>query len=176
MTLQETLQILGGVGVIASIVYVGIQIRNNARAVRAATYQQLTASITNNLDTLFQNAEACSLVLRAGDDFESLDRVGKARFRFMHMATMRRYENAWFQHRIGTLRNDDWLAISTNLDSLFTLPGTHSAWALVKNRSSPAFRAFIDEIALRQAPLAAAYVPPAPVPSVPKPPNRKAKK
>ena len=41
MTLQETLQILGGIGVIASMIYVGIQIRNNARALRAATYQQL---------------------------------------------------------------------------------------------------------------------------------------
>lgn len=39
MTLQETAQILG---VIASIVYVGIQIRNNARALRAATYQQIS--------------------------------------------------------------------------------------------------------------------------------------
>jgi hypothetical protein len=36
MTPQETAQILGGIGVIASIVYVGIQIRNNARSLRAA--------------------------------------------------------------------------------------------------------------------------------------------
>ncbi len=42
MTLQELAQILGGIGVIASIIYVGIQIRNNARAMRAATYQQLS--------------------------------------------------------------------------------------------------------------------------------------
>lgn len=42
MTLQETLQILGGIGVIASLIYVAIQIRNNARAVRAATYHQVS--------------------------------------------------------------------------------------------------------------------------------------
>jgi hypothetical protein len=35
MTLQETLQILGGWGVITSMIYVGIQIRINARAMRA---------------------------------------------------------------------------------------------------------------------------------------------
>lgn len=38
MTLQEIAQILGGIGVIASLIYVAIQIRNNACAVRAATY------------------------------------------------------------------------------------------------------------------------------------------
>jgi DMSO reductase anchor subunit len=42
MALQEILQILGGLGVIASMVHVGIQIRNNARATRAATYLQLS--------------------------------------------------------------------------------------------------------------------------------------
>jgi hypothetical protein len=164
MTLQEAAQILGGIGVIASMIYVGIQIRNNARAVRAATYQQLSASVTASWDNLFNNAESCNLVLRGGDDFNSLDRLEKARFRFMHLATMRRYENAWFQHRIGTLKGDDWRAISANLESLYTLPGTVAVWELIKNRSSPEFRAYIDDLARRQAPLAAAYVAPDIVP------------
>ncbi|NMD09387.1 MAG: hypothetical protein GYA66_15560 [Phyllobacteriaceae bacterium] len=174
MTLQQIAQILGGIGVIASMVYVGIQIRNNARAVRAASYQQLSASVTASWDNLFNNAESCALALRGGDNFESLDRLEKARFRFMHMSSMRRYENAWVQHRIGTLKEDDWRAIAVNIDSLFTLPGTHAAWKLVKNRSNPAFRAYIDEIANRLAPLAAAHVPPAPVPAITKPRRPKA--
>ncbi len=163
MTLQETAQILGGIGVIASMIYVGIQIRNNARAVRAATYQQLSASVTASWDNLFNNAESCSLALRGGDDFDGLDRLEKARFRFMHMSSMRRYENAWVQHHIGTLKEDDWRAIAVNIDSLFTLPGTQAAWELVKNRSNPEFRAYVDEVAKRQEPLAAAHVPSAPV-------------
>jgi hypothetical protein len=168
MTLQETAQILGGVGVIASIIYVGIQIRNNARAVRAATYQQLTASITNSLDTLFQNDEACNLVLRAGDDFNSLDRLEKARYRFFFMAMLRRYGNAWFQYRIGTLRTDDWQQISSNLEALFSVPGNAVVWQLLKTRFPADFCKFIDEMIERLTPIAAAYVPPAPIPVVAK--------
>jgi hypothetical protein len=41
VTLRETAQVLG---VVASLIFVAIQIRNNARAVRAATYRQLTTS------------------------------------------------------------------------------------------------------------------------------------
>jgi hypothetical protein len=44
MNLQQVLQILGGVGVIGSLIYVAIQIRNNSRALRAATYQQLSVT------------------------------------------------------------------------------------------------------------------------------------
>jgi hypothetical protein len=163
MTLQETVQILGGIGVIASMIYVGIQIRNNARAVRAATFQQLSASFSANLDVLFQNAEACSLALRGGDDFDSLDRLEKARYRFSLMAMMRRYGNAWFQHRIGTLRSDDWQSIAAPLDSLFSVPGNAVAWQLMKSRFPADFRSFIDDKIERQAPIATAYVPPAPL-------------
>ena len=172
MTLQETLQILSGIGVIASMIYVGIQIRNNAKAVRAATYQQLSASVSAPWDNFFNNAESCSLVLRGGDDFEGLNRLEKSRYRFMLMATMRRYENVWFQHRMGTLKTEDWRGINANLEAIFTAPGTHSAWAVVKDRSNAEFRTFVDELAKRKAPIAAAYVPP---PSPAKPSKRKAK-
>jgi hypothetical protein len=82
VTLQETLQILGGIGVIASIVYVGIQIRNNARALRAATYQQLSVISMQGWMALAQNGETTEVLLRGFDDFHSLSRVEKARFRF----------------------------------------------------------------------------------------------
>ena len=160
MTLQEILQILGGIGVIASMIFVGIQIRNNAKAVRAATYQQLSASVSAPWDNFFNNAESCSLALRGGDNFESLDRLEKARYRFMLMATLRRYENAWFQHRIGTLKRDEWLGLNANLEAIFGAPGNHSAWALIRDRSNAKFRSFIDDLVKRTAPIAAAYLPP----------------
>jgi len=176
MTLQEILQILGGLGVIASLIYVAIQIRNNARAVRAATYQQLSASVSAPWDNFFNNAESCSLVLRGGDSFERLDRVEKSRYRFMLMATMRRYENAWFQHRIGTLKTDDWHGINANLEAIFTAPGNQSAWLLVRERSNAKFRDYVDELAKRKAPIAAAYVPPQASPMKAKPRKSKSTK
>lgn len=53
MTLNETAQILGGLGGlggIASITYAAIQLRNNARAVREASMQQLNLSVMSQWD------------------------------------------------------------------------------------------------------------------------------
>ncbi len=62
MTLQETLQILGGIGVIASMIYVGIQIRNNAGALRASTYQQVSViSMQGWLDMAQASRNSCQL-------------------------------------------------------------------------------------------------------------------
>ena len=146
MTLQETLQILGGIGVIASMIYVAIQIRNNGRATRAATFQQLSSSMANGWLTMASNPEMVSLMLRGSDDFDSLNRVEKARMRFFIMGYARNFENAFFQHEIGTLKNKDWVGISADIHILFSMPGATKIWKLVKNRSSPEFQTYIDAI------------------------------
>ncbi len=161
MTLQETAQILGGIGVIASIVYVGIQIRNNARAVRAATYQQLSVISLQGWLSMGHNGETTGIMLRGMDDFSALNRVEKARFRFIVMGYVKGFENAWFQHKIGTLRGSDWKASTADLHSFFSTPGTQTAWPMVKNRFNAEFAAFVDEVLISEKPAVAAYVPPA---------------
>lgn len=149
MTLQEILQIIGAAGVIFSLTYAAIQIRRNTRAVRAATYQQLAISIVSVWDDLAKNGELCDLILRAGDDFGSLGRVEKARFRFSMMGYLRRYETAYFQHKIGILMDVDWSSVSADLDAVFTRPGVRAVWPLINDRSSSDFRLYVEEVLKR---------------------------
>ena len=146
MILAEFTQLLGGIGVIASLIYVAIQIRNNSRAVRAAAYQQLSASIAGLWAELGRNQELCAFALRGSDDFSALTRIEKARYRFFLMSFLRNIENGWFQHRIGTLKEEDWQTIAADLDSLFTTPGARAAWPFVQNRSNINFRAYVDAV------------------------------
>lgn len=164
MTLQELAQIGGVIGVIASLIYVAIQIRNNSRAVRGSTYNQVSNSFISNWDGLANNTETLSVMLRGGKDFANLtEHVDQSRYYLLMMANMRRFENAWFQYKIGVLRETDWQAIAYDLDSLFAYPGTRFAWEGIKNRSSVEFRNYVDAVSKRQAEVAP---PPPPVISV----------
>lgn len=155
MTLQETTQILGGLGVIASLIYVAIQIRNNARAVRAATYHQVSNTFISNWESASRDADTLSIILRGGRDLASLtDEVEMGRLYLFVMASMRRFENAWFQYKVGILKETDWQAIAYDMDSLFVHPGLRLAWEGVKNRSSAEFRDYVDVVSRRQAALA----------------------
>lgn len=159
MTLQEFAQLggaIGGMGVISSFIYVAIQIRNNTKAVRAGTFQQLVASLVVQLDDLARNRDLCDLVLRGGDDFNSLDRVDKARFRFHLMSFMRRIENAYMQHKIGTLKDENWSGLRSTLNAVFSSPGQRTAWPLIKSRMNPEFRTYVDGYVDRAAAGAAA--------------------
>jgi len=160
MTLTEASQALGVIGVIASLIYVAIQIRNNARAVRAATYHQVSNTFISHWDGLARDADTLSVILRGGQDFASLtDNVERSRYYLNAMANMRRFENAWFQYKVGVLKEADWQAIAYDLNSLFAYPGTPVAWEGIKNRSSVEFRSYVDVLVKKHAVLAATDTP-----------------
>lgn len=146
MSVQDILQIIGGVGVIASIIFAGMQIRRNTIALRAAANHNISLSFINMWTELGRNAELAELVLRMGEEFESMTRVEKARSRFLLMAFMRIYENAYLQHDLGILKDADWQAIEGGLGNVLDRPDIPAIWALVCGRSSAEFRAFVDSI------------------------------
>lgn len=154
MNLQEFAWIGGMVGAVAmvvSVLFASIQIRNNTRAIRAAAFQQMVASRVSQLDALAGDANLCSLVLRGGDDFDSLDRVEKARFRFHLQAFIRRAENAWMQNRLGTISDMKVIGLHESMARIFSSPGQRDAWALIRMAIDPDFRAHVDEIVRLEA-------------------------
>ena len=151
MTLQDVAQVVGLIGTPISLAYLAIQIRNNSRAVRASAYSNAILSISGTWLDMAGSAEVCELVLRGSDDFTALNRIEKARYRFMVQAYISRFENAWFQYKIGTLKEGDWQAIAANMHALFSTPGARTAWPLIKNRTGPDFRSYLDTIVKNEA-------------------------
>jgi hypothetical protein len=146
MTLQEILQILSGVGLIASLIFVAIQIRNNSRAVRAATFLNVSHAMVSALFNMANSRELTDIVLRGGDDFASLTRLEKARFRFHAMFLLSLNQNVFHQSKIGTLHADDWSSFSSDLVRYFEMPGARHAWQHYKGRFNPEFEAHVDQI------------------------------
>ena len=146
MTLAEITQLLGGFGVIASLIYVAIQIRNNARAVRASTFLQISNTMTGSLFNMANNGELLDIILRGGDDLDSLTRLEKARFRFHAMFVLSFNQNVFQQHKIGALHADDWDSFSVDLAAYFEMKGARQAWPGYKRRFNPDFQAHVEDI------------------------------
>lgn len=146
MTVQEMLQIVGGIGVIASIIFAGLQIRRNTIALRAGANHSISLSFINMWAEFGRNAELTELTLRSGEAFHSMTRVEKARVRFQFMAFMRIYENAFLQHGLGILKDTDWEAMVGGLRNALDRPDSPAIWDLVSGRSGPEFRAFVTKL------------------------------
>ena len=135
---------VGGFGVLATLLYLAIQTRQNTRAVRAATYSQVADSFADVSRALFQDPTAASLVRRARDEPEDLTPEDLDRYELFLLSYMRRAENMYFQSEEGTLDAETWIGIR---ESIFMVLRTEPAarwWEERGRMFNRKFRSFVN--------------------------------
>ena len=131
MSLQELASLgaaMSGVGVIASVIYVSIQILHNTRAVRASAFQQVRNSFAAISFDIAKDKSLIELYLRAGRDFASLGDVERAQYSLMLLSFLRRAENVFFQSEIHMLQTQHWSGIRDSIKAIITPPGARACW------------------------------------------------
>lgn len=131
-------QVVGAAGVIASLIYLAIQIRQNTRSVEAATYQSVADSL----------ADASYRLM--GTHSTRLDRVR------LFVGTMRRYENLHFQVRRGNLLPSDVVGFVNSLGTFLHVPEEdgfefRELWPSTQSIFHPEFVAFVERDVLSRS-------------------------
>ena len=154
MSLQEFAELgasMGGIGVLASIIYAALQIRNNTRAVRASAFQQVVNSFAAISFEIARDKDLVDLYLRAGRDFAALGEVEQAQYSLMLLSFLRRAENVFFQTEIRMLESRHWSGIRDSIAAIVTPPGAQACWHEIRDRLNPEFRDFVDKLIAEHA-------------------------
>jgi len=148
-------ELLGAVGVIASLVYLAGQIRHsreqmsqNTRALRAGTYQQYFQSLGDTTARGLDNPvreEAVRLGMR---DYAGLSEEDAFRFDWWMTETARAYDNGFYQYRAGMLDEGRWQIHRADVVAFFRRnPGIREWWRTTTMANlSPEFVALVEEI------------------------------
>jgi len=107
-------ELLGAIGVIASLGYLAQQVRQNTRSVRAASYQSWFASYDSLSNLLLGDSELDALLHRAASDPQGLTLDERRRFLGVLRRAFRQFESLYYQHREGMIDRDlfeAWLSI-----------------------------------------------------------------
>ena len=152
MDKRTLVELLGVAGVIASLVFVGIEIRQGAAATRSATVLQLKdawAQLNLAEATNVELNKAFETVIREG--LENAGYVAQAQVGGWWRTLFHNTSNAYYQYRIGTLDEDLWIP---HLREMKTFPDKRIAmqiWANWKHLYDDPFRELMDEIIERAA-------------------------
>ena len=147
MKQRTIVELLGVLGVIASLVFVGIEVRQGAAAARSATVLQLKdAWVQLNL------ASATSVELNKA--FEVVDREGLENAPYVERALVEGFtrtllhnlSNAYYQYRIGTLDEDLWIPHLREIETLPNDPSIMHTWNGWKHLYDNPFRDLMEEI------------------------------
>ncbi len=108
---------------VASLVYLAFQIRQNTRQVRASMQRAFYADALTLNTAVYADAEMSDLVERGLADRSTLSGAELSRFVFYSFTTLQGFEAVYLQHRSGTLDEDFWQAKVELMRWWFSHPG-----------------------------------------------------
>jgi len=137
-------EMIGGVGVILSLVYLAAQIRQNTRSVRTGNYQDVVATAATLSATVGSNAETSRIFWGGLTEPDSLTLEESRQFAMLLTTLFRVYENLFYQHHENMLDTVIWTGWSKNALQVFWLPGAQVWWQRWRETYHPDFRAFLE--------------------------------
>ncbi len=154
MTLEELAylsQIVGVAGLLASLIFVGLQIRQNTKAIKATSHHAITDSF-NAINNLILSDPKVARIWRHGvaGDTEVLTEEERISVNFMNLAYWRIFETLYYQYKNGTLDKQLFDAELKTMKWSVTLPGFLAWWPNNPISLSDEFRAFVDGL-IREA-------------------------
>ena len=138
-------EIIGAACVLATLIYLSIQIRNNTREVQTENVHRVTDSF-NELNLLIASDEGLAELWHKGaQNYNDLSDIEKARFNFVWLSAFRIYDSLYYQIQRGTGDEVLWQTELATLKWLFTYPGARDWWTQQQFAFSPGFKEYIDE-------------------------------
>jgi hypothetical protein len=135
---------LAAIGVLISLIFVGLQIRHNTQAQKVLAVESLTAAIAAiNLPGMESPALGDALA-KATRDWHAATRDERIIAHFFLFTFFKLLETAWYQRKAHTLDQTQWVGWETMLRVYYHSPGVQDTWwPLRRNGYSPEFQAYL---------------------------------
>jgi hypothetical protein len=136
-------ELVGAVAVVATLLYLAAQIRQNNANQRVSAKQEMTSQFTDFIDFLVLNPEFADIHDRglAGEELNS--REASLFSRILAKATWN-FSVMHFQYRIQSLDPGDWEESRSLIAYYCSTPGYQKFWITRERAHGPEFLAYID--------------------------------
>lgn len=143
-------EILGAIGVIVTLGYLAVQIRQNSASVRASTLQHMTEASASLHDLLASNADLGRIIHAGAGDLGALTSDERLRFQSFMMGFLRRLEHIQRESSQRRVSHEEWAGLLASAISVMSQPGSLEWWAENSQRFNPEFAEWLDrELAKR---------------------------
>lgn len=148
-------EFVGAIAVVASLVYLAAQIRQNSRAVRATIEQESAKLINQNLIAIASSETLPLLIIKATADFSALNEEERARVLITISGIFRAFEVMYRQYTTRHISEGMWSGYEALLKSLLRAEFFPVFWQIRGATYSPDFQSYIRGVDVSTAPLRA---------------------
>ncbi|MFT5841853.1 MAG: hypothetical protein ACI80L_000638 [Pseudohongiellaceae bacterium] len=154
MSLQDwafIAEIVGGIAVIVSLIYVGLQVNDSTSAIRSAAASDATTAMQSWYLEMGRNRQASDIWFNAMTSPEPLPAHDEFQFMMsMHTAILG-MQNSYLLSKEGTLDPEFREAVTTAIVAVKDLPGMERYWKQRKGFFHTGFAEYVDDLLARDA-------------------------
>ena len=121
-------ELVGGVAVVASLVYVGLQVRQSTQTTRAASHHATIDSLREWSLSIVEDNDVADLWLKGNADSTLLDERDQLKYTMLMFALLRIFETNFYQNQVGTGERKLLHSEELNMQWLFSNPGVQRWW------------------------------------------------
>jgi hypothetical protein len=139
-------EFIGGIAIIVSLIYVGLQIRQNTKTIRGSTLQQNT-DFWGDLFLRLAQTELANVYSTGMQGHADISPITFAQFNCLARSMFLGFENQYFQYRNGILDPESYLGYERIIAAqTLTYRGFRIYWEQNRSYYSPSFVSHIDAI------------------------------
>ncbi len=142
-------ELVGGVAVIGSLIYVGLQVRQNSNWLRASVVDTSSQRLTDM--HYFMASEGNTAIIEAiATDADAIEPTVAVRLGQAYMAIARNAETAYFQFQLGHLPDQLWRGYETHVHVIASTRFFLPWWEMRRSMFHEAFRDHVDTLMRRE--------------------------
>jgi len=139
------LTLIANFGVLAGIVFLALEIRQNTAATYSATVQSITDSSITGLREFASNSEAALIRMKGDFEHSSLSELESFQYWSLNRGYWISFQNVYFQIGLGALEPRVWASYERIIcTDLATRPGLRIRWAEHAAVLDPDFVAVVE--------------------------------
>jgi hypothetical protein len=138
-------EFVGAIGVIASLIYVGLEVRRNTKALRAQAQETVVAGYLESINMISEHADVMAKCFRSSyEEFLTYPEGEKTIFFGVIFGFFKHFEQVHAQYRRGLIDEQEWSSWSEHIRMQFHQPGPQWWWAMRRTAFVESFREFLE--------------------------------
>jgi len=139
---------IGAIGVIASLIYVGFEVRRNTKALRAQAHETVVSGYMAIVQVMADHAETTAKGFQSSyEEFRIFSDAEKLIFFGVIYGFFKHFEQIYAQYKQGLIGASEWEAWNEHIRMQFHQPGVQWWWKLRRTSFSESFRTYLDNSA-----------------------------
>jgi hypothetical protein len=138
-------EMIAAIATIGTLAYLAVQVRQNTRALRSSTFQDIANDMSVSSEAICTHADLSAVLVKGSESLADLSPEERMRHSFFLLMTFRRLESVFIQRQHGFVGPDLTGGFERSVISVVASGGGAEWWRSAKPAFSPSFVEYVDQ-------------------------------